>query len=383
MRLDDIKKQFIRFMEDIHTHYAYPKNFFGCLMAILIEQRPTHQKRIMKLTGYSRTTVSETLTKIQMNLPLEQIRIPGERKKFYKYGDDPTSFMIDFLDVVLESKEVKMDYIPPILDEIKVYSEKHPRFRSFKRFLETIYYEFNLYFNLLEESKEEFKGILKTGNIDNSKIHELSSSRSEEMTSFIQKILEPSNQLVEFDESKSKMDTRLFETYIQLKHRYYQKIREVIGPLRSQQAVYLPIIYQNILIEPEPVTQEEIQIATTLQRSIISEVLQFLAQQGLVKVFKKPGDLKKYYTNTISWSGLVLNRFNRFFNYTKLVKEKINNLTEQLEIINDNSEEFDSLLAFFEKMYTAYDLIDQYVQGLQVKFLKILREHSQNFSPSS
>ncbi|MFX0066878.1 MAG: hypothetical protein ACFFC7_32495 [Candidatus Hermodarchaeota archaeon] len=378
--MDDIKKEFIRFMEELHTQYTYPKNFFGCLMAILIEHPPPHQKRIMELTGYKRTTVSETLTKIQMSLPLKQIKIPGERKKFYKYGDDPTSFMMDFLDVVLESEESKLDYIPPILEEVSKYSEKHPRFRNFELFLKTIYYQFNLYFNLLEESKEEFKGILKTGNIDSSKIQELNSSRSEEMTSFIQKILKPSKKLVEFDESKSEMDKKLFEIYIQLKHRYYQKIREIMGPLRSQQAVYLPLIFQNILIEPEAVTQEEIEIATTLQRSIISEVLQFLVQQGLLKVFRKPGDLKKYYQNTISWSGLVLNRFKRFFGYTKLVKEKIKNLTEQLKTINDNSEEFHSLLTFFEKMYTAYDLSEQYVQSLQVKFLKILREHPQNGS---
>ncbi|MFX0095871.1 MAG: hypothetical protein ACFFBD_29300 [Candidatus Hodarchaeota archaeon] len=363
MKIDDIKKEFIQFMEKVHTQYAYPKNFFACLMAILIEQHPITQDRIMELTRCSRTTVSQLLTQIQMNLPIKQVRIPGKRNKFYEYTSEPTDFMIDIFISNLESEEFKVDYIPPIIEEISPYSEKHPIFSNFKHFLETLYHHFSLYFDVLSKSREEFISIIKADKAVISKLKEYNKMQPEK----IAKILK--SQEIESDEPKSEMDPELFKTYIQFKRKYFQKIREVIGPLRSQKATYYVIIFQNILIEQEPITQEEIQDSTGYQRSIISDTLQILIQQGLVKVFRKPGDLKKYYQNTISGDQMVFNRFKRVSGYTKTVKTKIDSLIEQLKNFKDDSSEYQSTKTFFEKMYQAYDNAEQYIEALEIKFL--------------
>ena len=87
MHTDEIKKEFIQFMENIHEGLLFPKNFFGCMMAVFIEQKPTTQERIEELTGYSRATISQMLKLIQINYQLKKIKEPGIRKKYYTISE--------------------------------------------------------------------------------------------------------------------------------------------------------------------------------------------------------------------------------------------------------------------------------------------------------
>ena len=72
MNLDDIKRGFIQFMENMHGRLLFPKKYFGCMMAVFIEQKPVTQERIKELTGYSMTTISQMLNVIQMSIPLKK-----------------------------------------------------------------------------------------------------------------------------------------------------------------------------------------------------------------------------------------------------------------------------------------------------------------------
>ncbi|MHA2222297.1 MAG: hypothetical protein ACXAAO_09615, partial [Candidatus Thorarchaeota archaeon] len=103
MSLENIKREFIQFMEEVHGGNPYPRNFYGCLLAIIIEPEPVSQERIMELTGFSQAAVSLTIKKIQLLFPIRTIKRVGERKHYYEY-DDPNRFS---LDLNLRRTEVK------------------------------------------------------------------------------------------------------------------------------------------------------------------------------------------------------------------------------------------------------------------------------------
>ncbi|MFX0122988.1 MAG: hypothetical protein ACFFAE_05065, partial [Candidatus Hodarchaeota archaeon] len=97
MNTIDIKREFIKFMEEKHTGLFFPKKYFGCMMAVFIEQEPITQDNIKKLTNYSKTTISQMLKLLQVNFPLIQIKKPKIRKKYYSVNISTREFMITFL----------------------------------------------------------------------------------------------------------------------------------------------------------------------------------------------------------------------------------------------------------------------------------------------
>ena len=40
MNTDQLKRAFIQYMEETHSSLLFPTKFFGCLMAVFIEQKP-------------------------------------------------------------------------------------------------------------------------------------------------------------------------------------------------------------------------------------------------------------------------------------------------------------------------------------------------------
>ena len=69
MTLEEIKREFVSFMEAARATEPYPRNFMGCLISLLIDPTPVSQERIVELTGYSQATVSMTLQKLRLMMP--------------------------------------------------------------------------------------------------------------------------------------------------------------------------------------------------------------------------------------------------------------------------------------------------------------------------
>ena len=103
MNLDYIKKDFVMWMDKTHTGLLFPKNYFGCMIAILIEQEPIPQDRIIALTGYSRTTISQMLKMLQVNFPVTVIKKPGSRKKYFTIETGTREFMISFRMMIINT----------------------------------------------------------------------------------------------------------------------------------------------------------------------------------------------------------------------------------------------------------------------------------------
>ncbi|MFX0061368.1 MAG: hypothetical protein ACFFC7_04215 [Candidatus Hermodarchaeota archaeon] len=378
MMVDELKKDFIVFMENLHEHYVFPKNYFGTLMAVFIEQQPVTQERIEYLTGYSRTTISQMLKLIRINFPLIQVKKPGKRKKFYEFNIDPTEFMINLFQRLLEFYKDRVDFLPPLIEEINPYAQKNARFLNFRNFMENFYRLSNLFFRLTSETAEEFTEIMRTGRIDASELPTLNLLRSPETVEFIQNLLTPPETPSNFEEPGSELEDSLVKLYTKFKHKYYQEVKRNLILVGSPNLLNFNIIATELLIEQRPITQEEIEASTNFHRSIISDTLKRLQSVGLVEVIKKPGHRKKHYQAIHSWDSLMFNKFTRNINYAEKAKNKIKTLIEQLETIKSNSNEYQSLLTFFKKIYNSFDLYEHYFHLLEAKYIKIRLQESKH-----
>ena len=118
MKLEKIKREFIQFMEEIHGGNLYPRNFFGCLIPILIEQGHVSQERIIELTGYSQATVSLTMQKIQLLMPVKTVKKVGDRKRYYEYPS-PNHFTLDLTYNRVNVQDVDTAFIEQILEQVQ------------------------------------------------------------------------------------------------------------------------------------------------------------------------------------------------------------------------------------------------------------------------
>jgi DNA-binding transcriptional regulator GbsR (MarR family) len=370
----EIKRDFIKFMEEKHSGLLFPKNFFGCMMAVFIEQEPITQDEIKRLTNYSKTTISQMLKLLQVNFPLIQIKKPKIRKKYYTINITTKEFMITFLKMLIEAYKDKVDFILPLIEEIKPYTKKHQKFQTFSEFLENYFKYSSLYINLLTDSAAEFSNLVKTEKIERDDLIKTDLKSSPKNQAYIQSLLNPPK-LPTSVSNQQIGDKQLAKIYIQLKNKFYQKFRENLTSARSQTAIARAILGTELLLEKRPLTQEELERATDFQRSTISDTLKLLLSMKMVQLIKKPRDRKKYYMIVQSWDTRTINRLRLNIGYAIEMKRGISDFIEHLKRI-DIGEDINPLLAFFQDIHHSYEQFEQYYKLLEVKYLNIrLKEY--------
>ncbi len=374
MRTIDIKRDFIKFMEEKHANLVFPKNYFGCMMAVFIEQEPITQDDIKKLTNYSKTTISQMLNLLQVNFPLVQIKKPKIRKKYYSINLSTREFMITFLRMIIDTYKDKVDFILPLIEEVKQYTKEHQKFQNFSEFLEHFFKYSSLFIKLLTDSAEEFSNLIKTKKIEIDDLINTDLMNSPENQTYIQSLLTPPK-LPTSTLIQRIGDEQLSKVYVQLKNKFYQKFRENLISARSQIAIARTVVGTELLLENRPLTQKELERATGFQRSTISNTLKLLLNMKMVQLIKKPADRRKYYMIVQSWDTRTINRIRVNIGYAIEMKEKISDFTEKTKQI-DTGEDIKSLLVFFQNIHHSYEQFEQYFKLIEVKYLNIrLKEY--------
>ncbi|MFX1247565.1 MAG: hypothetical protein ACFFBQ_09300 [Promethearchaeota archaeon] len=374
MNTIDIKREFIKFMEEKHSGLLFPKNFFGCMMAVFIEQEPITQDKIKELTNYSKTTISQMLTLLQVNFPVIQIKKLKIRKKFYTINMTAREFMITFLRMLIEAYKDKVDFILPLIEEIQPCITKHQKFRDFSEFLRKSYEYGTLYLNLFSDTTDEFHTLIKTGDIDTNHLFNANLLNSPESQTYIQSLLNPPKLPISVPIQRIG-DKELSKIYIRLKNKFYQKFRENLTSARSQTAIARTILGTELFLENRPLTQKELEQASGFQRSIISDTLKSLLNMKMVQLIKKPGDRKKYYIIVQSWDTRTIHRFRLNIRYAAEMRQSISDLIDKTSQIKPG-EDINSLLVFFQEIHHSYEQFEQYFKLLELKYLDIrLKEY--------
>ena len=129
MSIDSLKRNIIEFFESVLHTKNFPKNYFAVALAILVEQRDITQDRIIELTGYSKTTISQITNQIQMNFPLNIFKKPKNRKKYYSISVSVREFMLLIFDAISKTYRGKMEFAIPIIKDSEPFIQKHPKFQ--------------------------------------------------------------------------------------------------------------------------------------------------------------------------------------------------------------------------------------------------------------
>lgn len=374
MKLEKVKREFIRYMEEAHGGDPYPRNFFGCLLSIIIEPEPVSQDRIMELTGYSQATVSMTIQKIQLLMPIRTIKRVGERKHYYEY-DYPNRFVLDLLQKRVDVQDIDTRLVLAMLEKVKVESGRSSFFKRFKDYLSNMFLYLSLIHEIRSASAGLFKPVLEAGSLDGVNLQDASVLEKGELADFLVQLKESSS---EYDWIPP-ADESVPSEYLLLKNEYFSSIKSGLNPLYSQTLANQLVVIHSVLLESST-TQEQIEHSTLLPRSTISEMLAKAVERGVIKVTKKRGSRVKLYQPAISFFDLMLSYFDRAASYILIMKNRLSEFVLETRRIRPVSKESNKFLDFLVTLERAYTFTLAFSGNMKVEMVSRLKdEYEQGF----
>jgi len=365
MTLEEIKREFIRYMEATRVGDPYPKKFMGCLMAILIEHEPISQERMMSLTGYSQASVSLALQKIQLLMPVRMVRKRGDRKRYYTYEDSPASFILDLWQKRLEVQGIDIDQIKVMIQRVKEKSIKDPAIHRFLDYLNNMQLYLSLIHSLRAFSIGLFEGMTKADSYSDLGMLENDTLNPPEIEDFLQKLrLKPMDP--ELDEEPSR-------AYLRLKNEYYTGMKTNLNPLYSQNIANQMMVVHDVFLEGLT-TQEMIEESTLLPRSTISELLALFVKLGAILVTKKEGTRIKLYRPAISFTDLMLSYGERLSRDAQAGKSKMSEFIKMTRKVRPISKESKKFIDVLDGLLKAYAFTHEFSMIFKAKMVTKLKE---------
>jgi DNA-binding transcriptional regulator GbsR (MarR family) len=367
MTLDDLKRDFIEYMEKA-TGASYPRNFFGCLTAIIIEEGPTTQDRIIELTGYSKAAVSVALQKIQLALPVNMLKFMGDRKHYYEYKGGPEDFLIDLMRRRVDVADLDLEMVRTFQKKAEMRVTKHPSFRRLLDYFEELGLYLELMYSIRIESLDKFRAVLVSGSFDGVDLPEASAVNSGKLAVFLDNLMvseERSGRERVLIKDKPPLD------YVELKRKYFSAVKTGLNSLYAQKAANLVIILHDVIIE-RAVTQEMLQESTQLPRSTISDTLTLAVEQGIIEFDKLSGSRTKIYRPAITLTGLILNYYNRSFAYGSNTRKKIIDLVNRMKDVPVKDSKYFEFLEKLNALERAYAIAEEFSIRNKAEFVKEL-----------
>ena len=108
-----IKRDFIAGMLEVSVPIGRKKEPVGVFLAMSLSHEPLTQEEIMKVTGYGRSTVSETLTRLRELGVVNVEKIPGDRKNYY-------SALVGYEDYGLQKSQMQRGGYSQIVEMVRM-----------------------------------------------------------------------------------------------------------------------------------------------------------------------------------------------------------------------------------------------------------------------
>jgi DNA-binding transcriptional regulator GbsR (MarR family) len=369
MSLDNLKKELISFMEKIHASIAYPRNFFGCLTTLILENEPVAQDRIMELTGYSRAAVSSALQKVQFIMPIAMTRKSGDKKHYYEYTHSVEGFLLHILEKRIDMPDINLDMIQEIKEKAQSRSMEHPSFQKLGEYLDNLYTHLQLIYKIRVQSVEPLIRVLNTGKFKDTGLPQASELDTKEISEFLENLAaSPKSEIQE----PSNIETNPPLGYWELKSQYFKGVRNSLNPLFSQSAANQVIVIHDVLIENR-LTQEMIEKSTNLPRSTISEVLTLAVKQGIIREERIQSSRIKVYIPKITLSTLLIGFYDRTHDYAYVVKNKLSDLIRKAKSLESQTVDSKKFLEKLVRLERAYTIILEFTLRTKVVMIQNLR----------
>jgi DNA-binding transcriptional regulator GbsR (MarR family) len=365
MALEKIKRKFVKYMEAVRAGDPYPRKFMGCLMAILIEHEPVSQDRIMELTGYSQASVSLTLQRIQLLIPIRTIKVRGDRKRYYTYDGSPASFILNLWNKRLEVQGIDINQIDSMIQRVEENSHKNAAIQRFLVYLENMKLYLGLVHSLRASSIEIYEGVMQSESIDDLDLHDDDTLEDSLVEEFLQ--------LQRMKVEKFELDEDPAEEYLLLKNQYYTGMKANLNPLYSQTAANQMMVVHEVFLEGVT-TQEMIGHATLLPRSTISELLAQFVKLGIIEVTKKEASRIKLYRPEISFTDLMLSYSERLSRDAIAGKSQLSEFISATRKTRSRSKEATKFLDVLNNFVKAYEFTHRFTMRFKVKMVTRLKE---------
>ncbi|MFX0095502.1 MAG: hypothetical protein ACFFBD_27445 [Candidatus Hodarchaeota archaeon] len=161
--LQQIKKESISMMLQLSSSLNVNKEtaVFAILILLYLEKNPATQDIIKKLTGYGRSTISESINSLIKSKFVKTIKKPGDRKKYYS----PTLTQAEFASLkwirmqqgVYQLKQIIENSLLPSLEKIEGSKEEK---NNLQRFLKENIRAYDLLGNYLDFMNSFFSKVL-------------------------------------------------------------------------------------------------------------------------------------------------------------------------------------------------------------------------------
>ena len=349
MTLDKIKQEFIRYMEEVRSGEPYAKNFMGGLVSIIVEPEPISQERIMELTGNSQGTVSLTLQKLQLLMPIRTTRKIGDRKHYYIYNGSPERFILDLWQKRIEAQILDMKQLEAMIEKMKDKADRNAAFERFFNYLKNL----NLYHKLVHELRSKgiskFEQSIDSGSLESLSLKDSGALEKGRLAEFLGHL-----RITSMKDIESPPKDKSLNEYTRTKNDYYSGIKTNLNPLYSQMVANQMMVIHEVFVEGT-VTQEQIEKSTLLPRSTISEILSQSVKIGIVRVSKKGSSRIKLYQPAISFSDLMLSNYDQVARHISQVMPRLTEFIELTKKMRPKSVEtkwFLKILIGFEKAYS-------------------------------
>ncbi|NHI94302.1 MAG: hypothetical protein EAX96_17555 [Candidatus Lokiarchaeota archaeon] len=358
MSLTYLKQNLLEDLKPIFINRFQKRLLILFLSSILMEDGPVSQDRLMVLSKYKKSVVSETTMNLQRTGLIKTIKIPFQRKKYYvtttSLAETYTKILIDiphniiqdtfFLDLFIqylnESNEFKNNQdTVNFLDYLLVFKKSiHLILRIFE----------NLDKSLEQwiQSKKQQK-IVKNEHFSLNK-HLISDLTIKQMTPF----------------EIPKTISREYKTLDELKNIYLTFLRNYF--IKTEKNPIIGLILNILYFENKPITQERIISLSNFPRSNVSAALIMLENYDLIKWERTSGDLQKYYTPQLphvdflflklkSVETSILNALSIFLKYQKEII-KYDSCDEKVALDNFLSKSIDLYQFLASKIATLLSL---------------------------
>jgi DNA-binding transcriptional regulator GbsR (MarR family) len=362
-----IKIDYVQYMMQVYKVMAYDEATTGILYSLLVE-RPNYltSKDLEVLTGFAGSTISETLSKIKTSMgdfPILQSKLPREKTKVYYTPIPYEDFMKRNFLVMMQATELSLDFIPSLisrLDGLPASSESISHIRETLIYFYSAVYYYNEIFGKTPELLDE---ILKDPDFDPN----FSTLAKEVVIPPFQKYSIPEN-----------------DTILHIKRTFISKMmnlsKELLGGNEELIATFLALI-----LEYNPITQDEIIIISGSSRAQVSRALAMMEELKIVEISKKQGDRKKYYKSVTSLQDYGGGKLTRVLGYYKQIQIMMRTkFLPELEktISKDENEEREKqkLKKFFEDNLYFFDVFTSFATSMHVALGDALKIHMKSIT---
>lgn len=367
MFFEEIKREFVSFMEEARATEPYPRNFMGCLISLIIDPAPVSQERIVELTGYSQATVSMTLQKLKLLMPIRTVRIRGDRRHYYAYDGVPGKFVIDLWQMRLEAQAISYQQIERTLKKVKKKVSMNKSLKRFQDYLEYFLLMLRVVGELRISGIKEFENTLNSGSFGNLKNQEVALTNDSNLADFMNNLRQDSFKSSVLFAHRSRKSSE----YLKMVSEYFSKIKTEFNPLFSQETANQLIVVHSVFLDGST-TQQQIEDVTRLPRSTISEVLKQSINSGLIKV---NDDSKiKFYQPAISFTDLMLGNLVQLEMHLSQVMPRLVEYRKRVAKIPNSLNERKPFLNALKSLEEAYTFTRYFSQQMKVSLVTKLKE---------